>query len=399
MPAPTKSWTTIANTSIDADSPIDETLLTAIRDNQEHLEEWLGGSFTAAVDHNHDGVNSAAIEIGPNLIRNGSFESGTTGWTVTAFTGGTAATNTSNDMDGATALGFTSTVLANGGGEALSSEFIACTGGGEVLVKWAQTASAANISSKVEVLWYDDAQSSISTTVLHTMTNTNTTAKQRQRIGIAPSTARYCKVKITGGIPATGSATGTVYFDGVKVTEPVGALVLLDEQTASTSAQLDFIEGFGAFDAYLLTLHRLIPATSGVSCVVRFSTDGGSTFRSTGGDYATAHRAIDSGGTGRDGNDSAANGVRLNGNGTINNATADGGINATVELFNLSSTDRIHGKFRGTNIIHSTLELQEFDGGFITADYGAAVNAVRVLMSSGNITSGTVRLYGVRKGA
>lgn len=33
-----------------------------LRDNDAHLQEWLGGSYVAAVDHDHDGVNSKAIK-------------------------------------------------------------------------------------------------------------------------------------------------------------------------------------------------------------------------------------------------------------------------------------------------------------------------------------------------
>jgi len=59
MTVPSKTWTAITDGTIDADSPLDETLMTALRDNLVHLEEWLGDGYTAAKDHDHDGVNSA----------------------------------------------------------------------------------------------------------------------------------------------------------------------------------------------------------------------------------------------------------------------------------------------------------------------------------------------------
>ncbi|MDH3595256.1 MAG: hypothetical protein OEU09_13830 [Rhodospirillales bacterium] len=59
MVAPSKSFTPILDTQIDANSPINVTLMTSIRDSLVHLEEWLGDAYTAAKDHNHDGVNSA----------------------------------------------------------------------------------------------------------------------------------------------------------------------------------------------------------------------------------------------------------------------------------------------------------------------------------------------------
>lgn len=61
MPAPSKSFTVIPDGDIDPDSPITTGLMTKFRDNDVHLEEWLGLSFTAAQDHNHDGTNSASV--------------------------------------------------------------------------------------------------------------------------------------------------------------------------------------------------------------------------------------------------------------------------------------------------------------------------------------------------
>jgi hypothetical protein len=61
MPAPSKPFTTIADGDIDPESPLTTTLMTAYRDRDQNLKEWLGGSFVAAVDHNHDGVNSSLL--------------------------------------------------------------------------------------------------------------------------------------------------------------------------------------------------------------------------------------------------------------------------------------------------------------------------------------------------
>lgn len=58
MAAPDKNFTDIPDTAVDAESPLDTTLMTQIRDNLNHLEEWLGKNYTAAVDHDHDGINS-----------------------------------------------------------------------------------------------------------------------------------------------------------------------------------------------------------------------------------------------------------------------------------------------------------------------------------------------------
>lgn len=214
MPAPSKNFTAILDAAIDSGSPITAELMTQIRDSLIHLEEWLGKDYTAETNHNHDGVNSAPIEVGGNSVRNGSFEAGTVSWTTSNYTGGTVATNTANDMDGATCLAITSTVLANGGGEAVTAD-IACSGGMSIAVAAMIKASTAGVSSKISVLWLDDAKSSISETVLLSLSNTPTSARGVSNLATAPANARFYKVKIVGGVPAVGSAVGTVFFDGV----------------------------------------------------------------------------------------------------------------------------------------------------------------------------------------
>ena len=61
MPAPSKSWVVITDSQVDSDSPLDTTLVTALRDDLIHLEEWLGHGYTAEQNHNHDGVNSKTV--------------------------------------------------------------------------------------------------------------------------------------------------------------------------------------------------------------------------------------------------------------------------------------------------------------------------------------------------
>ncbi|MDF3822821.1 hypothetical protein P3G55_23185 [Leptospira sp. 96542] len=216
MTAISKAWVTIADGAVDPDSPVDTALMTALRDNQIHLREWLGSNYTAGAvqDHNHDGQNSALVEIGPNSIRNGSFESGLTGWTTTAYSGGTIAVGTTNNMDGANALAITSTSTVNGGGAVVSGEFVNCSGGVTYGFGVMVRGSVANISSRARVIWYDSAKSQISTSDIYTNTNTPTAVTSVRTDLTAPSSARFYKIELTGGVPASGSATGTIYFDG-----------------------------------------------------------------------------------------------------------------------------------------------------------------------------------------
>ena len=215
MTAISKSWVTIADTAVDPDSPIDAALMTGLRDDVVHLREWLGASYEAGAvqDHNHDGVNSALMEVGGNLLRNGSFESGTTSWTLTTYTGGTLAVGPTGAMHGANCLAFTGTVLANGGGLAQSNEYMPVSPGRSYFASALFHASVANVSSQVEIVWFNAAKAQIS---LSTFLNANTpTVGTLLGSGaIAPAGAAYAQARVYGGVPAQGTAVGTVYVDG-----------------------------------------------------------------------------------------------------------------------------------------------------------------------------------------
>ena len=62
MVVPSKAFTVIPDGDVDPDSPVSTNLMTSLRDNDIHLEEWIGDGFTAAKDHDHDGVNSAKVD-------------------------------------------------------------------------------------------------------------------------------------------------------------------------------------------------------------------------------------------------------------------------------------------------------------------------------------------------
>lgn len=217
MTAISKAFVIIADTAVDPDSPLDAQLVTGLRDNLMHLREWLGAGYTggAVQNHNHDGVNSALVPVGPNLLRNGSFEDDTAGWNVTQYAGGTVAISTTNPLHGAKSLAFTSTVLANGGGDAVSGEHLPVVEGNEYAFNGVVKASVANVSCKAEMIWYDSAKSQISASTVYSSTNTPTAITSIGTSVKAPANARWMRAKITGGVPNTGTATGTVYFDGM----------------------------------------------------------------------------------------------------------------------------------------------------------------------------------------
>ncbi len=219
MTAISVSFSPKVATDWDPQKPLTTTKLNQLYDNTEFVKQWLGQSYVggAVQNHSHNGLDSALIPVGANELRNGSFEADTTGWTVTQYTGGSVAVNTANNLNGATALAFTSTVLLNGGGDALSNEFVPVTGGSSHSINAVAKAGAANLSGKIEIHWYDNTQALISTSVVYTSNNLPIALSQVGGSAIAPSTARFKRIRVTGHIVGSVGpvTTGTVYFDGV----------------------------------------------------------------------------------------------------------------------------------------------------------------------------------------
>ncbi len=68
MADPTYEWSEITEAQTDAESPIDTALMEGIRRNLVHLKEWLGESFTPAMDHDHDGINSKSVLLADSAV-------------------------------------------------------------------------------------------------------------------------------------------------------------------------------------------------------------------------------------------------------------------------------------------------------------------------------------------
>ena len=300
MPAISKAWVSIADAAVDPDSPLDATLMTGIRDDLVHLREWLGASFFggAVQDHNHDGLNSAQIEVGPNLVRNGSFETNLAGWTLTHYTGGSSAISLATQHHGEKSLSITSTVLANGGGDALSNEYIPC--GFSTPVNFEVWCSAnGNVSSKAEVVWYNAAKSQISTNTIYSYAATPATGGFRNSATIAaPGGARYFRIKLTGGIPGVGAGTGTVFFDGVRASAGASEPRYLAGVVSGGIAAMDFqgAANWTIYDWYTIRFTNLFPVTNGSYVVGRVSIGG--TFQ-TGANYQTTLDSMGSDGVAR----------------------------------------------------------------------------------------------------
>ncbi len=173
-----------------------------------------------------------------------------------------------------------------------------------------------------------------------------------------------------------------------------GSFVLVEQHTASTSASLDFTTCISStYDDYQLEFVNVKLATDGAVPLVRFSTDGGSTYDSGANYNWTGWRFLSStNGTSGTNADSSIHLVLA----VNNSASANYSINGTLKLFNPGGA--LYKAFRGQFIDVDTgaSAITGTDmGGFYNIT--TAVNAFQFLANSGNVASGTVRCYGIAK--
>lgn len=211
------------------------------------------------------------------------------------------------------------------------------------------------------------------------------TAADRLFVGAGAYTAGA-----TGGDQGADSLNASAYYDdGVR-----GKFwPLLATLTASNSASLDFTAVDSAlYCGYEVVIENLVAATDNVSLLWRVSTDGGVNFLAT-STYNFARGLAQSTTT------SAGAGTAGATSGTL--ATAMG--NTAAKSLTGRYSIIVGGAVAAGAKIVGMATYTATDGTVITQFTGdhntttSQVNAFRFLMSSGNITSGTIRVFGIPK--
>lgn len=182
-----------------------------------------------------------------------------------------------------------------------------------------------------------------------------------------------------------------------------GGLTLLEQHTASSSATLDFTTRNAAgqsgatfqsdFDEYMVELVNVIPATSNVLPRILVSTNGGSSYITAAASYAWSSSTWNRFGVAASGNDSDTQYTLTHNN--LSNSS-EYGLCTSLKVFNPASAS-LRTQFNGVGSYFENSGVFSGQSTFGMHLSAAAVNAFRVLMSSGNIASGTIRVYGVAK--
>jgi hypothetical protein len=176
-----------------------------------------------------------------------------------------------------------------------------------------------------------------------------------------------------------------------------GAMTLLETQTASSSSTIQFTSGIDStYDEYVFKFINIHPATNDVQFQVNFR-DGSTAYDATKtstffyayhneGDSATA-LSYD---TGSDLAQSTGVQTIVLGQGNGNDESASG----EMYLFNPSSTTFVkHFMTRISFYQHNNYAFDNYTAGYCNVT--AAIDGVQFSMSSGNIDSGTIKLYGI----
>jgi hypothetical protein len=172
-----------------------------------------------------------------------------------------------------------------------------------------------------------------------------------------------------------------------------GAWVLLDTQVASSSASLDFTSKITSdFDNYVVQLQNVIPATNTATLRMQVSIDNGANWVTAAASYAWHGWNSNTGGGAQAGSLSDT-GMGIFS--SMSNGTLYGGSGTFYLYAPLNTSQRFY--FNGTGFYFTSASLLNVVNGYGAYLALTAVDAIRFLYSSGNIASGTIRLYGIRK--
>lgn len=172
-------------------------------------------------------------------------------------------------------------------------------------------------------------------------------------------------------------------------------LVYLSTGTASTSATIDFTTNLtDTYESYIIELASVKPATDDVSLNIRIGTGGTPTYQTSG--YSTGAVLTAVGATATIGGTAQAAIITTNvgaGNG-IGNASGEH-VRGTIKFSNPEGSDFLLIEW-DLSYVNASGAPTRAAGAGMWATTGA-VTGIRFLMSSGNISSGTFRHYGIRK--
>ena len=194
-------------------------------------------------------------------------------------------------------------------------------------------------------------------------------------------------------------SNGTTILDAGAFNVNLGSLVFISEQTASSSASVSFTTGIDStYPIYKFEFINCHASTDASEFEFNLSTDGGSNYNVT--KTTTAFQSIhnESDTTTSLNYETAEDLAQSTSNQRISiniGADNDQSASGNLYLFNPSSTTFVKHFISRINYYHK----DDYSVDWYVAGYGnttSSINAIKFVMSSGNIDSGTIKLYGIK---
>ena len=203
-------------------------------------------------------------------------------------------------------------------------------------------------------------------------------------------------------INVTPAASKAIRFNssanGLETADAGGSLVKIASTTASSSSSISFTSGIDStYKEYIFFFNNIHPGTANQDFTFNLSADSGSNYNVTKTTtyFRSVHDEADSYTavayeTSRD----LAQGTGYQNLSSGIDADDDGSVSGYLHLFDPSNTTFVKHFISVTNaMIHASYTMQDFCAGY--GNTTSAINAVNFKMTSGNIDSGTITMYGV----
>lgn len=261
-----------------------------ILDSRGEAEVWWNGTYLIKVYDENDvliysmdyfGQGEDTEADSEQVPLNGSFETDTNAdgtpdsWSLTPGTNGTIATDTADSAKGLTSLKFTGTD-ATGGGTATSDKFDVLKGD-SASVSFAYISSAVDTLNKVDINWYNAADTLLSTDSVLSEGAANPTSWASFTVDITvPATAVRATLTLTG-VDGTGTTTsGNTWFDNIfyKSIEE-GGVLRVKTVIATTSGSSHEFSSIPAWTKKITFMLNDVSASSTGYFGLRIGTSGG----------------------------------------------------------------------------------------------------------------------------
>ncbi len=192
------------------------------------------------------------------------------------------------------------------------------------------------------------------------------------------------------GVTAAASSAGQVLTStaGAPVFSKAGNMVLIQTQTASSSTALNFTTGItSTYNTYLIVFSNVVPATSTDFLKFLVSTNGGSSYLATG--YLSGENVYSF---------NSATGTNANGTTSVFmsgslSTTAGFGTSGIIWCYDL--TNGSQPMFSGQSAYRSSTGGTLTLANLVATNTSTTINALQFVMSTGNISTGTISIYGI----